>query len=107
MEENALTDTAREVTSGPACPRCHFPMEPGYLTVQVPGARGGGQFVWCDRTPADDGPGAVAAELWASTHGGHGPSLKGYRCPECEYLELGYGKSGLTRAGWSASGAGP
>ena len=99
-EENPLSETARVVSSGLPCPRCHSPMEPGYLVVHAAGQYTLSRHVtWNDPSAEDDRPGVQVSDLWTSTLGGS-PWLKGYRCPECEYLELGYGKSGLPRDGW-------
>ncbi len=94
MDESELSEIARKVTSGPLCPRCHFAMEPGYV---VPASSP--RISWHDPDPEDRRPGAKIEELWTATE--HGTVfLKWFRCPECQYLELGYGKGGLTRDGW-------
>jgi len=75
-------------------------MEPGYLVIHATGQSTLSRYVsWNDPSENDDRPGDRVSDLWTSTLGGR-PWLKGYRCPECEYLELGYGKSGLTRDHW-------
>ena len=80
-------------------------MEPGYLVLHASGRYVLAQkATWNDPSAIDDRPGDRASDIWTSSLGGN-PWLKGYRCPECEYMELGYGKSGLTRDGWRKSSA--
>lgn len=99
-DEDPLFEPPRPEDSGPACPRCRSPMEAGYLVLHAIASNTLNQFVtWNDPSVNDDRPGEKTSDLWTSTLGGRA-WLKGYRCSECEFLELGYGRSGLTRDGW-------
>ena len=89
--------------AGPPCPRCGVPMEPGYLATEIRAQNTFSRsFIWRDPGDSEDTPGAKVADLWTSTHGA-GPWMKGYRCRECEILEVRYGKSGLGSGGWRMS----
>lgn len=102
MTDTPLPEDGAAATPPRECPRCGDRTEAGYLVIRAMGSPYMlGQMVsWNEATARDDRPGEKVDDLWTSALGGH-PWLKGYRCPECEYLELGYGKSGLNRDGWS------
>jgi hypothetical protein len=90
---------------GPTCRSCGVAMEPGYLVVQSRGEYTlSRNFTWHEPGEVGDTPGPNVADLWASTHGA-GPWLKGYRCRDCEILEVRYGKGGLGPTGWKISSA--
>jgi hypothetical protein len=90
-EEDILAAEARELTAGPKCPKCGFPMEPGFLAVEVGLKSPVGEKVvaWHDRQPDGSGPGPTADHLRPIDHLGQ-PYLEGARCPECHLLELEY-----------------
>lgn len=97
-----LPETTSPVVPSPRCSRFGSTMEPGYLVIHSSGQYTMSRYVtWNEPSPEDDRPGAKLADLWTSNLGGS-PWLKGYRCEGCEYLELGYGKGGLTRVRWAA-----
>jgi hypothetical protein len=90
-EPEILADDARSLTSGPKCPRCGFPMEPGFLAVEV-GLRspvGEKVVAWHDPQPEGAGPGPTVDHLRPREERGQ-PYLPGFRCPECRLLELRY-----------------
>jgi hypothetical protein len=94
VDDNPLTDTAREVTSGPKCPLCGFPMEPGFLGVELGSpalvlAANPNAFSWHDPEEGSGRPGDLVDAV-SSTHLLGRPWLKGARCPECKYVELRY-----------------
>ena len=80
--------TAAEVTSGPPCGRCGMAMEPGL--VQVRSATSRVELLWTDPGPRAGAPGPPVEVLpWGP--GGRYHAIRGFRCPECKRLELGYG----------------
>ena len=84
-----MEEVARAVTSGPACRKCGFPMEPGFLVV-LSGEPLTTRLSWNDPGPHPDRPGpSVETLAWGPAGGSH--ALKGSRCPECGRLELEYG----------------
>jgi predicted RNA-binding Zn-ribbon protein involved in translation (DUF1610 family) len=90
-EPEILAEDARQLTSGPKCPRCGFPMEPGYLSVEV-GLRspvGEKVVAWHDPRPVTGGPGPTVDHLRPMEEVGQ-PYLVGFRCPECRVLQLEY-----------------
>ncbi|MCI4337456.1 MAG: PF20097 family protein [Thermoplasmata archaeon] len=99
VEETGLEGEGAFV-AGPPCPRCGVPMEPGYLATEVRAEYTlSRSFLWRDTGDSEDTPGAKVADLWTSTHGA-GPWMKGYRCRDCEVVEVRYGKGALGPAGW-------
>jgi hypothetical protein len=80
---------AREVTSGPPCPGCKFPMEPGFVVLESGGSLAA-RLGWYDPDPQGARPGEMVETLpWGPLGGTR--SLRGFRCPECQRLELWYG----------------
>jgi len=81
-EEADLVATAAEVTSGPPCPKCGFPMEPGYLAAPAT------HFVWTSEPPRLFR--VVNAEAIGRRTHSSDAYLKALRCPECRHLEAEY-----------------
>jgi hypothetical protein len=82
-------EVAREVTSGPPCSQCKFPMEPGFLSI-----RSGGSVIgfleWSDPALDADRPGQPIEGLPWGAYGRY-RALRGFRCPECRRVEVAYG----------------
>ena len=82
-------ELARQVTSGPPCRVCGYPMEPGFLHV-ASGSPLTTSLQWHDEDDAADRPGGSVETLTWGPYGRY-HALKGFRCPECRRLEVGYG----------------